>query len=518
MARTFTIKGRIEAEDRASGTVDKVEKKFSGLADTLASRFVVTLGDAERAIRLLTTAFVSSINAAADQQDANNALLASLQNLGAGAEDIAPALKAQANELQRTTTNSDEAITSIQALFATFGVAPSKIEAATLAAANLSAALGIDLTQAATQVAGTFNGVTGRLNRLIPEISSLSDEALRAGGAVKLLNDQLAGRAAAAADSFRGRIVILNNALGEVQETAGGVVVESGAVAVAMDAAAASANAWNAALNATAPTLAQSVTALVPFRAELNAVPDVLRSVVASLKELASDGAAAVRDFVDKSKAALLDLADPSRVIVRAFQEQAGAIDEATAAGERHQAAVARFLRIEEEWAGTLENIASVATRLGVTIDADLNAKLEANRIELEFITEAYNDGILKIGEYQRLAGALAREQAELQAQLNGTAGEVSGIGDAFDAATIAAEAFRAGQASVRSEVIATTQAIALQSRAFDELRRSQGTQAAVDAALAGGGRLVLGGTRVRLAGGGSRLTSSPGLNGGRFA
>jgi hypothetical protein len=73
-------------------------------------------------------------------------------------------------------------------------------------------------------------------------------------------------------------------------------------------------------------------------------------------------------------------------------------------------------------------------------------------------------------------------------------------------------------QNRVLQETLRETQTqVALTSFQFDALAEAQGRAAAVAAALAGGGRLVLGGTRIRFTGGGSRLVSSPGF-GSQFA
>ena len=45
MAKQFRVRARLEAEDRASQTVAKVQSRFARLGSFLSSRFTVTLGD-----------------------------------------------------------------------------------------------------------------------------------------------------------------------------------------------------------------------------------------------------------------------------------------------------------------------------------------------------------------------------------------------------------------------------------------------------------------------------------------
>jgi hypothetical protein len=94
-------------------------------------------------------------------------------------------------------------------------------------------------------------------------------------------------------------------------------------------------------------------------------------------------------------------------------------------------------------------------------------------------------------------------------------------LGAATNAVNAATQTEITLQRQLQADLDATRQRVVLLARDFDTLARAQGRDAATQAAVASGGRLILGGTRVRLVGGGSRLTSEPGLsnalNGGRF-
>src|SRR5206468_11067491 len=67
---------------------------------------------------------------------------------------IFAALTAQASALSRTTRFQDTAVTSAQGLLATYGVLPEKLAAATQASADLAAAIGVGIDQAAQLVGG----------------------------------------------------------------------------------------------------------------------------------------------------------------------------------------------------------------------------------------------------------------------------------------------------------------------------------------------------------------------------
>ena len=80
---------------------------------------------------------------------------------------------------------------------------------------------------------------------------------------------------------------------------------------------------------------------------------------------------------------------------------------------------------------------------------------------------------------------------------------------ESIEASTFALREQESQLVRVRTELERTGQQAAFTAAQFDALARSQGRAAAEEAAIAAGSEVILGGTRIRLPGGGSRLVTS---------
>src|SRR5574343_545918 len=218
MAREFEVKTRLTAEDDASGTIAGVEKSLGGVEKAAISAGD-GLGVAAAAVATTVAALKLLASASAEQEDALQRLDSALRLKGA--EAFATALRAQADEIQRTSRFTDDAVNSAQALITTYGVAGEQLTLATQAAADLAARLGIDLQTAAAQVAGTVNGFTRGVDRVVPSLRSMSDEALRSGKGIEAIAEAMRGGAVEAAATLAGQVDQLTQALGELTEKTG---------------------------------------------------------------------------------------------------------------------------------------------------------------------------------------------------------------------------------------------------------------------------------------------------------
>lgn len=162
-----------------------------------------------------------SVAAANTQLQAEAKLLNALQ----GREDVQQRLIAQAGELQSRTTLGDEAIIEQQAFLAALGLSEKQIGDTIEAAAQLSAALNMDLGSAVKNLAKTYGGMTGELGEGIPALKELTTEQLKAGEAVKFVNENYKGFAETAADTGAGPLTQLKNALGDLAEQFGVILL-----------------------------------------------------------------------------------------------------------------------------------------------------------------------------------------------------------------------------------------------------------------------------------------------------
>jgi hypothetical protein len=132
-------------------------------------------------------------------------------------------------------------------------------------------------------------------------------------------------------------------------------------------------------------------------------------------------------------------------------------------------------------------------------------------------------DYVTGVEDAERKTGGLTQAQKdnrqrleEMGGELEATSAELDDFSDAADGGAKAATQLSGALRAVRGDIRNAGETAVTTAIQFDALAASAGRAAAISAATAGGARLVQGGTRIRLPGGGSRLTSEPGF-GGKF-
>lgn len=169
----------------------------------------------------LTALAAASVKLADTQLQAEAKLLNALN----GREDVQKRLMAQASEMQSRALFGDEAIIEQQAFLAALGLSEQQISDTIEAAMQLSAALGMDLTSATKNLAKTYGGMTGELGESIPALKNLTTEELKAGEAIKFVNENYKGFAETAAKTGAGSLVQLKNKLGDLAEKIGIIIL-----------------------------------------------------------------------------------------------------------------------------------------------------------------------------------------------------------------------------------------------------------------------------------------------------
>ncbi len=171
------------------------------------------------------------IDAASEQEAAVNQLNTALKLSGTFTEANSQSFQDLATQLQSTTVVSDDLALSMFALSKNFGATDKQAKQIVQVAADMSAALGIDLETAVTQLSASLNGSIGRLGKLNPELKGLSQSALESGKAIEILGNQFNGAAAAKVNTFSGSLQVLKNSFGEILEELGNFVIKSDSAA-----------------------------------------------------------------------------------------------------------------------------------------------------------------------------------------------------------------------------------------------------------------------------------------------
>jgi hypothetical protein len=180
---------------------------------------------------LFNTFVVDGIKAASEQQVAMNDLNTALILSGQYSKQASEEMRAYANSMQSTTTIQDDAILSTAALIQNLGQLDKEgLKKATSAAADLSAALGIDLRTAATLVGKAAAGEVGTFSRYGLVIEKGASQAETFNNALNKINASFGGAAQSKVLTYSGAMQQLTNAFGEIPEAVGNVFVENSAL------------------------------------------------------------------------------------------------------------------------------------------------------------------------------------------------------------------------------------------------------------------------------------------------
>lgn len=210
---------------RLSGLVSA--SSFTGLATGIAAAAGagLLLGLAmERAV----AGFKKFVDEAAGAQQATTKLSIALGSTGQFSAAAVSHVQDLAGELQELTTFSDDAAIGASALIAQIGrLSGGDLDRATKAAADLAAALGIDLQSAAMLVAKAAAGSTTMLGRYGIVLDEGIPKAEKFAAALAQIESKFGGTATLAANTYTGALAQLKNAIGEVAEAAGGGFLQS---------------------------------------------------------------------------------------------------------------------------------------------------------------------------------------------------------------------------------------------------------------------------------------------------
>lgn len=176
-----------------------------------------------------------SIDAAIIQEEAVNDLNSALARTGQFSESASLEMQKFASELQSVTKFGDEAILQNAALIQSLGkLSTDGLKQATTAAADLSAALGIDLRSASQLVGRAASGNVDMFSRYGVVIQKGATDAETFANALRSINTQFGGAAASQANTFSGVMTQLKNAFGDLQEEIGAMITKSPALVAAI--------------------------------------------------------------------------------------------------------------------------------------------------------------------------------------------------------------------------------------------------------------------------------------------
>jgi hypothetical protein len=207
---------------------DTVSVALASFGGGLALKGFNALGNA---IGSATDFLKDSVRAAAEQEAALNKLSQALRATGSFSAQAVEDFSQFASELQKTSIFGDEVVIGQIAIAKSLGATNAQAKDLVQAAANLSATFGGSLEENVSKLGKTLNGLVNRdLKNAIPELKGLSEESLRSGEALRIVNERFAGAAASELNTYAGRTTELSNAFGDLQEEIGFFITQSESV------------------------------------------------------------------------------------------------------------------------------------------------------------------------------------------------------------------------------------------------------------------------------------------------
>lgn len=208
--------------ERAAAAASSAMQRAGGLMASAMSRaWDIVKKAAQIGAATLAAGFALAMKGATEQQDADAKLAASLSYMGAAAEGATKRLQEHASALQRVSKFGDDAIEQASALIATLGRgSEGEIKRATAVTLDLATALKTDLQSAAILVGKAMAGETGTLSRYGIVLDQARVQTEGFAYVIGELETKFGGQAAAAAQTFAGRITQLKNAFGDMLEDA----------------------------------------------------------------------------------------------------------------------------------------------------------------------------------------------------------------------------------------------------------------------------------------------------------
>lgn len=219
-------KYRITAEDKTKKATQSAQKnagrmegsftKLGGAATKLGGVMAAAFS-----VKLIKDFTQESLRAWGQQERAMNKLTLAVENSPLLTGDAAGSLATFAAEMQKTTTIGDETTMAMQSMLASMDLTTEQINKTVKAAANYSAAMGVDMTQAVRQLSKSYSGLQGELGEQIPAIRELTKEQLENGEAIDLINEKYAGMAEQLRGDTLGGVKAFTNAWGDMTEQVG---------------------------------------------------------------------------------------------------------------------------------------------------------------------------------------------------------------------------------------------------------------------------------------------------------
>jgi len=211
---------------------DEATKVFEGIAKNTLPQFAKRVAQSLAgfaSIAAVEEVVRRSITNAMDAEKATAALTAALNSQKLSVQANLPHLTAFAGALSRASLATDEEVQGAQQLLISIGrLTGEGLDRATKAALNLSAGLGISLSDAAEKIARAANGATKGFSQLGVKFQEGASDAEKLNTVLSFIDQRFGGAAQAQIETMSGKLHELAKAFGELGEAAGKSAIGTG--------------------------------------------------------------------------------------------------------------------------------------------------------------------------------------------------------------------------------------------------------------------------------------------------
>lgn len=208
----------VKAFDDTADAAGRANSKFD------AARAGITVASA--AVVAAVGAFaISSVDAFAEAEQSQAALVAAYEKFPALADTNIDALRALNTEIQRKTGFDDDQLAAAQATLAQFGLTGEQIQQLTPLMADYAAKTGKDLTTAAEGMGKAVLGQGRALKEVGVDFTDTGDAAANFDQLVAGLDGTVGGFAETMGGTAAGKMAILEAGFGDIQETVGEMLI-----------------------------------------------------------------------------------------------------------------------------------------------------------------------------------------------------------------------------------------------------------------------------------------------------
>jgi len=217
-----------ETQKNTQDTLSTISKTASNLPISFG-KLGLGIAIAGKAFSELSDLISDSINEALQAEKALNDLTVSLEGTNEATKENIDSFKAFASQIQSTTRFGDDLVIKQLAVAKSFGLTNDEAKKLVETATDLAATTGRDLN---TSVDDLLKSLTGQLPRELKllgrEFANLTDEQLKAGAAIDLIQKKFGSRAEKDINTLTGAYEQFKNTLSDAKEEIGKIVLETG--------------------------------------------------------------------------------------------------------------------------------------------------------------------------------------------------------------------------------------------------------------------------------------------------